>query len=374
MVGVSDPCRGSRIEFLDGDRESLVPRPISLTRGGLGFRPRARHGEAVHRLRADAAVATTAVVVLLLAGCDDSGGAAADNSPDRTTPARAGTVSTEPPPTQSSTAAAPKAVRFHPAAARRTVVHLAGRIGPRQATSPAYQRAAAWVAHRFRSLGFNVTRQYLLVPSGVSWGIPVPAGRTWNVVARPDDLRSGEPHRIVSAHLDTVPQAPGAEDDASGIGVILELARMAALNEPSIPVVFVAFAAEEPRGVGDDEHHFGSRAMIRRLHGSARQHLRGMVSLDRVGVGNVVPVCSGGFGTPTVQPELLREARRAHTPAHRCVDQASDHWSFAQAGIPAARVGGTPYAAYHSAADLPDVVQQAQLNRVGRLMWVWINS
>jgi aminopeptidase YwaD len=350
----------------------LADRPGSATRA-LACAALARHGEAVHRLPAGAVVATT-VVALLLAGCDGSSGSAADDDPDRITPAPGGTVSTSPSPTHSSTAAAPRPVRFRPAAVRRTVVYLAGGIGPRQATSPAYQRAAAWVEQRFRSLGYDVTRQYLPVPSGVSWGIPVPAGRTWNVVARPDDLRSGEPYRIVSAHLDTVPQAPGAEDDASGIGVILELARMAARREPSIPVVFVAFAAEEPRGAGDDEHHFGSRAMVRRLHGSARQQLGGMVSLDRVGVGNVVPVCSGGFGTPTIQPALLREARRARIPAQGCVDQASDHWSFSQAGIPAARVGGTPYAAYHSAADLPAVVQEAQLNRVGRLMWAWINS
>ena len=37
-------------------------------------------------------------------------------------------------------------------------------------------------------------------------------------------------------------------------------------------------------------------------------------------------------------------------------------------------IGGTPYAAYHSAADLPHVVQEAQLRRVGRLMWAWLSG
>ena len=32
-----------------------------------------------------------------------------------------------------------------------------------------------------------------------------------------------------------------------------------------MPVVFVAFGAEEPRGPADDEHHFGSRTYVRRL-------------------------------------------------------------------------------------------------------------
>ena len=56
------------------------------------------------------------------------------------------------------------------------------------------------------------------------------------------------------------------------------------------------------------------------------------------------------------------------------MNQGSDHWSFEKAGLPAARVGGTPYAAYHSAADVPAVVQITQLNRVGRLMWAWLNG
>jgi Zn-dependent M28 family amino/carboxypeptidase len=141
-----------------------------------------------------------------------------------------------------------------------------------------------------------------------------------------------------------------------------------------VPVEFVAFGAEEPRGEGEDLHHFGSKAMVSRLSGPARRNLKAMVALDRVGVGSVVPVCTGGLNSPTVQRSLLHEARSKAIPAQSCLNQGSDHWSFEQAGFPAARVGGTSYAAYHSAADLPSVVQQAQLNRVGRLMWAWVNS
>jgi hypothetical protein len=309
--------------------------------------------------------------VLLLAACDSAGESPAVPNTVRQT-AETGNSATSPAPTTTQSTTSP--VRFRPAAAKRSVVFLAGRIGPRQATSPAYRRAAVWVEHRFRSLGYQVRRQYVRVPSGVSWGIPVPAGRTWNVVARPAGLRLGKPYRIVGAHLDTVPQAPGAEDNASGIAVLLELAWMAAAERPAVPVEFVAFGAEEPRGEGDLLHHFGSTAMVARLSGPARRNLKGMVALDRVGVGRVVPVCTGGMHAGTVRRSLLRLAGRKHIPALSCVDQASDHWSFEKAGLPAARVGGTPYAAYHSAADLPHVVQEAQLSRAGRLMWAWITS
>jgi hypothetical protein len=254
-----------------------------------------------------------------------------------------------------------------------TVRTLAGGIGPREATSPAYRRAATWVERRFTALGYDVQRQPLQVPSGVSWGVPVPAGRTWNVVARPRDLKPDQPYLLVGAHLDTVPQAPGAEDNASGIGVVLEVARIATVAPTRLPVVFVTFAAEEPRGSGDDRHHYGSRAMVARLSAEQRGSLRGMVALDRVGVGKQVPVCDGGLGPATVVRSVRRAARAIGVPTSTCgVNRASDHWSFERAGLPAARIGSTPYAQYHSAGDLPRIVQQAQLDRTGRLLWEWL--
>ena len=55
-------------------------------------------------------------------------------------------------------------------------------------------------------------------------------------------------------------------------------------------------------------------------------------------------------------------------------DSASDHESFADAGFLGARVGSTPYAGYHSAQDVPAVVDPAQLGRVGRLLSAWLRS
>ena len=52
--------------------------------------------------------------------------------------------------------------------------------------------------------------------------------------------------------------------------------------------------------------------------------------------------------------------------------RSSDHWSFVSAGLPGARLGSTPYAGYHSEADVPEVVQPAQLERVGRIVLEWL--
>ncbi len=254
----------------------------------------------------------------------------------------------------------------------RAVRHLAGTIGPREATSRSFHRAADWVAAGFEQWGYDVERQGVRAPAGVSWdGVPVPAGRSENVVATPPEFDPAEPHLVVGAHLDTVPQAPGAEDNASGIGVMLAVAEAVAERRTRLPVVFVAFGAEEPRGAPED-HHYGSRHYVERMSDRERAALRGMVSMDRVGVGASVPIGSAGDGDP-VQRALLAAARRLGVPAVSDPDQrSSDHWSFVRAGMPGARLGSTPYAAYHDASDVPSVVSPVQLRRVGRIVLAWL--
>ena len=250
--------------------------------------------------------------------------------------------------------------------------YLAREIGPRHGTSDAYREAADWVEQRFTELGYTVTRQQVDVPAGTSWEIPVPAGRTPNIIASPPRFDDSADHRIVGAHLDTVPQAPGAEDNASGVAVMLELARMHIDSER--PVRFIAFTSEEPRGPGDNLHHFGSRAYVRKLEGRSRDAMRAMVALDRVGVrGPAVPLCTGGRGTLRVRGRLAAVARDIDVPTRLCNNnRASDHWSFERDNLPASRVGSIPYAAYHSARDLPKVVDRRQLERVGAIMTAWL--
>jgi hypothetical protein len=250
-----------------------------------------------------------------------------------------------------------------------TVRHLAG-LGPREATSPAYVQALTWLEQQFRAAGYQTRRQALRVPAGNSWGVPVRAGTTWNLIASKPGFNPAAPHRIVGAHLDTVPQAPGAEDNASGISVLLGTARL----PHRLPTVFVAFGAEEPRGDGDNRHHYGSRAYVATLPPAQRDALRGMVSLDRVGVGSVVPICSAQANDVTLRNELRAVATRARVPSRVCVNRSSDHWSFVRSGLPGVRLGSTPYAEYHSARDLPRVVSPAQLGRMGRVVGAWLAS
>jgi Zn-dependent M28 family amino/carboxypeptidase len=263
------------------------------------------------------------------------------------------------------------------AAAMDAIQFFAAELGPREATSAAYARAADAVVRRFSDLGYEVRRQALSVPAGVSWGIRVRSGRTENVIATPPGFDPVRRHLVVGAHLDTVPQAPGAVDNASGVALVLEAARLAAAHPPRLPIVFVAFAAEEPRGPGDDLHHFGSRAYVAAMSAAERRALVGGISIDSVGVARRVPVCTGGRGPRTLANALLARARAARIPAARCVNRTGDHWSFERAGLTGVRIGQagrTVYEQYHSAADRPSIIDPVALERSGRLLWETIRN
>jgi Zn-dependent M28 family amino/carboxypeptidase len=255
-----------------------------------------------------------------------------------------------------------------------TVRVLAADIGPRLATGPAFRRAVGFMEQSFVDLGYEVRNQRFHVPAGDSWGVPVRGGESVNVLAVPPRFDGRSPYLLVGAHLDTVAVAPGAEDNASGIAVLLETARRAAAAPPRLPVVFVAFGGEEPRGPGDDMHHFGSLHYVDTMTAPERRNLRAMVALDRVGVGEVVPVSSAPDGSLRVRSALAAGAPAQGIGTRLDADTASDHWSFALAGYPVARLGSTPYAAYHSAQDVVAVVDPAQLRRTGRVIWEWLRA
>ena len=321
-------------------------------------------------------------LVVLLAGCsaDPEAPTTPSDSPTSTvapptmTPTASPSPTTSPSPTPTPTATR-RPARVDADRVLRDIDTLAVGIGPREATSRRYARAADWVERRFSSLGYRVRRETVRVPAGNSWGVPVRAGTSVNVIAeRPGFDREAE-HVVVGAHLDTVPQAPGAEDNASGVAILLELARLTAVAPPEVPVRFIAFGAEEPRGSGDALHHFGSQQHVADLSRAERAAIAGMMSLDRVGVrADYVPVCQGGPDGTRLRAAVRRAGSRADIATRACENRTSDHWSFEKAGVPAIRLGSIPYPAYHSRRDLPGVVSRNQLDRVGRLAWSWLSG
>jgi Peptidase family M28 len=279
-------------------------------------------------------VAAALCLVVLAAGCSDT---APDRSADDSAPAAAtsspavtpGPVSAAPSQSASRTptpSAAPNPT-MDARAALRDIRHLASGIGPREATSRNFAEAADFVEARFTDLGYDVRSTKVRVPAGNSWGTPVRRGTSLNVIAEPKGFDASKKHVVVGAHLDTVPVAPGAEDNASGIAVMLQLAAMVSQQPTAIPVQFIAFGAEEPRGSGDALHHFGSRQHVASLSRSERRAIQAMVSLDRVGArASYVPVCTANGRGNRLRDALRGAAREANVPTRTCTNYTSDHW------------------------------------------------
>ncbi len=320
------------------------------------------------------------LLVIPLAACAGAVEESPPTPPDATstapTPTPSDSASASPSPTPETPTPTPPSLPpspevaepFDPSAAMTTIEALAG-LGPREATGDAFQQAASLVEDQLAEHGYRTWTQPFDVPAGDSWGVAVPAGTSLNVIAEPPGFDRAQPHVVIGAHLDSVPQSPGAEDNASGVAVMLEVARMTAQQPAALPVRFIAFGAEEPRGEGDALHHFGST-----FHANSPDvgNVAAMVSLDRVGVpGPAVPVAFGGQGTPRVRDDLAATA-----PVAVAVEEnrSSDHWSYEKAGIPAARLGSIPFAGYHSPDDLPSVIDPGQLERTADVVWAWLRA
>ena len=234
-----------------------------MPRGGVSCDPEGRSDALVSacfratygRLmgRAPCALSHAALSLVLAAGCspEPPGPSAAGSSPSAASTSSPPILSpTGPAPTQTPVATPTLSTTPRPTmnarAALRDIVHLASETGPREATSRNFTDAARFVQTRFERLGYDVRLTKVRVPSGVSWGTPVRSGTSVNVIAEPKNFDARKPYVVVGAHLDTVPVAPGAEDNASGIAVMLQLAAMVSQQPASVPVQFIAFGAEEP--------------------------------------------------------------------------------------------------------------------------------
>jgi len=123
--------------------------------------------------------------------------------------------------------------------------------------------------------------------------------RSANVVARLGQRRDGQPEILVTSHLDTYRSSPGANDNGTGLGVMIELARSlgSRADELPIPVSFVAFGAEENGTIG-------SRAYLD-AHLGELSNVVAVVNLDTLG-GSRGPVIGSMPSEPAEGSEGVR--------------------------------------------------------------------
>lgn len=177
----------------------------------------------------------------------------------------------------------------------RLRTHIAALEGVRHpvAAPEALERAAGYVAARLLELGYGISE------------LPVPHGRRSfrTVVATREGVLPDAGRMLLVAHYDTVAGSPGADDNASGVAVLLEAATILAGCSFERTIQFVAVPLEENQVEGDaDSGTVGSSALAAhaRLNG---WKIDGVIVLESVAYALAKAPQGSPPGLPVAVPE-----------------------------------------------------------------------
>jgi Peptidase family M28 len=276
------------------------------------------------------------------------------------------------------------------------------RVPPPQGASP--ERLRRWVEHlavprhRHANASNNAWVRDELAAAFAACGLSVRLqGSFDNVVALParSPRDAAKPLTLVAAHFDSVPDCPGADDNASGLAVMLECARLLRAAESSIG--FVAFNAEEDGLLGSRE--FVATGLGELGAPLAAVHVLEMVGFrDPTATGSTprlplpwIPACvkvpdfisvvaaerPGSIVKDVLRsaaaPELRVVTARTWPMMRRCFPDLarSDHFPFWEAGLPAVMWSDTaefrnPH--YHRHTDTPETLDYALMQSVTEVL------
>ena len=260
---------------------------------------------------------------------------------------------------------------------------LAGTIGERNLHHySALQAAARYITEAFEELGYQP----------VAHPYHVRRYRVQNI----EVVKPGAPETdeiiVIGAHYDSVRGSPGANDNASGVAALLELARLLRAQPVTREVRFVAFVNEEPPYFYSDA--MGSLRYARQA--AARgDRIQAMLSLETIGYysaeansqrypfpfrlfypsqGNFIGFVGNLRSQALVRQAIASFRTSAEFPSEGVAAPGwltgigwSDHWSFWQVGYRAIMVTDTAlfrYAPYHMPGDRPECVDEESLARV----------
>lgn len=315
---------------------------------------------------------TMLLPALLVVHAVDATGAGADPSP---TP-----LGSRPPDAARAAAGAPAS----PERLRAHVEALSERFVPRDHAHPQnLDRAAAYIRAELERAGGSVTEQTFNV-----------VGNTYRNVIAAYGSESDE-RIVVGAHYDSAGPLPAADDNASGVAGLIELAYL--LQQAKLPmrVELVAYSLEEPPWFGSE--HMGSAVHAKSLR-AANVRVRAMFSLEMIGYftdaprsqrfpldalrllypseGNFIAVV-GKLGQGSTVRAIERAMRRASPlPVHSIAAPRSlpgvglsDHASYWDVGYRAVMITDTAFFRnpnYHTAHDRADTLDYARMAMVVR--------
>ena len=244
-------------------------------------------------------------------------------------------------------------------------------FGPRIPGTDGHAQVRAWMREELEAAGWIVEIQ-----EAEALGHPI-----FNIIAK----RSDEiPRVILGAHYDTRMYADhdtdstnwtgpvmGANDGASGVSVLLELART--LPDDAVLLWLVFFDAEDNGRIEGWHWILGSRAFVDSLQfkpeaavivdmiGDADLQIYLERNSDKV-LRDEIWQAAAGLGYDEV---FIPEEK------HSMLD---DHTPFLEAGIPAVDIIDFDYPYYHTTQDTPDKVSAESLQVVGDTLLTWIES
>jgi glutaminyl-peptide cyclotransferase len=240
--------------------------------------------------------------------------------------------------------------------------------GPRVPDSPARARTIAYIGNELRKAGWQAEIQ------ATTWqGISI-----HNIIASRTDQA---PQILLGAHYDSRLLAdqdpgpsrnapvPGANDGASGVAVLLELAR--SLPKDNLPTWLVFFDAEDDGGIAGRDWIMGSQAFVAAL----TFHPRAAIIVDMVGDADL-NIYEEQNSNAALVSEIWGQAaslgfERQFIPTIK-YNMEDDHSPFIRAGIPAVDIIDFDYPYWHTAADTPDKVSPKSLEIVGETLRTWL--
>ncbi len=269
--------------------------------------------------------------------------------------------------------------------ARRIVEVLARKFPSRNGLAAGnLTRAGEFIEEEFVALGLKVEAQAFGTFST----------RVKNLIVEKQGRDGAKPAIVIGAHYDTVISTPGADDNASGVAGLLELARLLRNYPNERPIHFVAFTLEEPPYFYTAK--MGSRMYAKRLK-LDRIRVKLMLSLEMIGYagehikqsypfplmrriggypknGNFIGIV-GNFRTRKlvrVVSEAMREGcnidvESLSAPGFLPPLYLSDHSSFWKHGFPAAMITDTAFLRnpnYHRPTDTDDTLNYGFLAEV----------
>ena len=172
---------------------------------------------------------------------------------------------------------------------------------------------------------------------------------------------------VLGGHYDTVPGAPGANDNGSGIVTLLTVAQQVEDTSYPFAVRFISFGAEE-LGL------FGSRHYVDTLGPEERSNVVAMLNFDALATGPSATV----VGTDDLVDRVLEAGRAGRVPVERAAEldpgTSSDHAPFEAVDIPVVFFSAEDYSRIHTPEDTLDFVQPSLMGDSAALAIALLDS